>query len=431
MAVRDLPTASHTDVKPSSQTGLLVLAGLFLAVNATALMLARPAIGLRPLVYLGVWTICAVAGHLWLVRRLPQRDPLLFPIGMFLSGWGILVIGRLLPAFADRQALWLALSTAALALTAGFARSVRWLRSYRYVILVLGLGLLATTILLGRNPSGLVGAPALWLGIGGLFVQPAEALKILLVAFLASYLAEQHPTLSVEPAKGGRIFSPRVAGPVLLMWSLSVLILVWQRDLGTAGLFFIVFLLLVYVAVGRLWIIAGGALLGLIAVLAAYRLFAVVQLRVDIWLNPWSEAGGRAYQIVQSLQAFAAGGVFGQGIGQGAPFYVPVAHSDFVFAAIAEEWGLLGVVAVVAALAVLSLRGLRAALRLPPRSFRALLATGLSLLLAVQSLMIMGGVLKLLPLTGVTLPFFSYGGSSLLASFITLGLLIRLSTGEN
>ncbi len=432
-ALNALPAAGHLDGASRRRTArvLLTLAGLFLTVNALALWLVRPASGWRPWVYLGVWAVCAVGGHRWLERRLPGRDPLLFPLGLFLSGWGLLVIGRLMPGFADRQALWLALSTAALLATAGFAHGLRWLRSYRYLILALGLGLLAATILLGRNPSGLTGAPALWLGLGGLYIQPSELLKILLVAFLASYLAEQFPALRVELPETRRMVSPRVAGPVLLMWGLSLIILVWQRDLGTAGLFFIVFLLLLYMASGSLWILVGGALLGLGAVLAAYNLFAVVELRVDIWLNPWAEAEGRAYQIVQSLQAFAAGGVFGQGIGQGAPGYVPVVHSDFVFAAVAEEWGLLGVITLIGALATLSLRGLGAALRYPQRSFRSLLAAGLSLLLAVQSLMIMGGVLKLLPLTGVTLPFFSYGGSSLLVSFVALGLLIRLSAGED
>lgn len=432
-ALNALPAAGHLDGASRRRTArvLLTLAGLFLTVNALALWLVRPTSGWRPWVYLGVWAVCAVGGHRWLERRLPGRDPLLFPLGLFLSGWGLLVIGRLMPGFADRQALWLALSTVALLATAGFAHGLRWLRSYRYLILALGLGLLAATILLGRNPSGLTGAPALWLGLGGLYIQPSELLKILLVAFLASYLAEQFPALRVELPETRRMVSPRVAGPVLLMWGLSLIILVWQRDLGTAGLFFIVFLLLLYMASGSLWILVGGALLGLGAVLAAYNLFAVVELRVDIWLNPWAEAEGRAYQIVQSLQAFAAGGVFGQGIGQGAPGYVPVVHSDFVFAAVAEEWGLLGVITLIGALATLSLRGLGAALRYPQRSFRSLLAAGLSLLLAVQSLMIMGGVLKLLPLTGVTLPFFSYGGSSLLVSFVALGLLIRLSAGED
>jgi cell division protein FtsW len=164
---------------------------------------------------------------------------------------------------------------------------------------------------------------------------------------------------------------------------------------------------------------------------AAYRLFDVVRLRVDIWLNPWPEADGRAFQIVQSLLAFAAGGVFGQGIGQGSPGYIPVVHSDFVFAALAEEWGLLGVIVVVACVAAFVVRGLRIAILQRPRPFHALLAVGLSVILAAQSLLIMAGVLKLIPLTGVTLPYFSYGGSSLLVNFIMVGLLLRLSAGEN
>lgn len=419
---------------PRTERLLLILAGLFLAANGAALTVLRPALGWRIWLHFGIWAACAAAGHWWLQRRLPMRDQLLFPIGMLLSGWGLLVIGRLLPQFADRQALWLAMGTAALALASGFPHALRWLRSYRYVILVLGLALLIATILLGRNPSGQEGAPALWLELGVLFVQPSEIMKILLVAFLATYLAEQFPVLSAEIRSGGRAwraFSPRIVGPILLMWGLSLVILVWQRDLGTAGLFFIVFLLLLYVSSGSLAILASGALLGITAVFAAYHLFSVVQLRVDIWLNPWPESAGRAYQIVQSLMAFGAGGVFGQGIGQGLPGYVPVVHSDFVFAAIGEEWGLLGVVVVIAGIAALFVRGLRSALRYPAHSFRALLTVGLSLLLAVQSLMIMGGVLKLIPLTGVTLPFLSYGGSSLVMSFVTLGLLLRLSTGED
>ena len=215
------------------------------------------------------------------------------------------------------------------------------------------------------------------------------------------------------------------------MWGLSVVILIWQRDLGTAILFFMVFLVLLYVASGYTPLLIVGALLIVAAGLVAYRLFDVVQLRVDIWLNPWPEADGRAFQIVQSLLAFAAGGVFGQGIGQGSPNFIPVVHSDFVFAALAEEWGLLGVVVVIACIAVFVVRGLRIAVMQRARPFHALLAVGLSVMLATQSLLIMGGVLKLIPLTGVTLPYFSYGGSSLLVNFVMVGLLLRLSAGEN
>jgi cell division protein FtsW (lipid II flippase) len=382
------------------------------------------------------WLICATLGSVLLDRFLPGRDPLLYPVTLFLSGWGLLMIARLAPNFADRQMVWLIISLVAMLFVALSPGPLRWLRNYRYVLLLFGLLLLAATIVLGRNPSdptGETNAPQLWLGIGKVFFQPSEVLKIILVAFLASYLAENYPSMRAEGLESGQKslpFSPRVLGPILLMWGISVLILVWQRDLGTAILFFVVFLVLLYVASGYPLIIFSGGLLIAIAGAVAYQLFDVVQLRIDIWLNPWPEADGRAFQIVQSLLAFAAGGIFGQGVGQGSPTYIPVVHSDFVFAALAEEWGLMGVLITLVCIAILVTRGMRAAVRQQQRPFLALLTIGLSMLIATQSLLIMGGVLKLVPLTGVTLPFLSYGGSSLLANFIIIGLLLRLSVPE-
>jgi cell division protein FtsW (lipid II flippase) len=413
----------------STERVLLGFAGMFLLVNTLALAIVRQRFGPAEWLTLLVWLACALAGHRYLQRRLPGRDPLLFPIAMFLSGWGLLMIERLAPAFGDRQTLWLIVGTAAMLGVALFPNTLRWLRAYRYTLLVLGLGLLLSTMILGRNPSGLVGAPQLWLGLGGLFFQPSEAMKIILFAFLASYLAEQYPALRAEGLEfqRGIHMSPRILGPVLLMWTLSVVVLVWQRDLGTAVLFFAVFLVLLYVASSNPWILLGGAALIGLAGVVAYYAFAVVQLRVDIWVNPWPESDGRAYQIVQSLLAFAAGGAFGQGIGQGTPNFIPVVHSDFVFAAAAEEWGLLGTISLVACITILVMRGLRIAIAQRGRPFQTLLAVGLSTVIGVQSLLIMGGVLKLVPLTGVTLPFLSYGGSSLLAVFVMVGLLLRLS----
>jgi cell division protein FtsW (lipid II flippase) len=206
-----------------------------------------------------------------------------------------------------------------------------------------------------------------------------------------------------------------------------VIVLVWQRDLGTATLFFIVFLLMLYLATGFGWLLIGGTLLVAGVAFAAYQIIDLVQLRVDIWLNPWLEPDGRAFQIVQSLFAFAAGGIAGRGIGSGSPTFIPVVHSDFVFAALGEEWGLLGVIALLMCILMLVGRGFRIAATNNQIPFFCLLAAGLSLLVGIQSLLIMGGVLKLIPLTGVTLPFVSYGGSSLLVNFIIVGLLLRLS----
>ncbi|MGB1288916.1 MAG: FtsW/RodA/SpoVE family cell cycle protein, partial [Aggregatilineales bacterium] len=329
---------------------------------------------------------------------------------------------------ADRQSIWLIISTVAMLIAAIHPRILRWLRQYRYLILIIGLGLLISTIIAGRNPSGF--GPALWLGIGQVFFQPSEILKIILVAFLASYLSEQYPALRTDiKSKDNSPYwrSPRIMGPIMLMWSICIVVLVWQRDLGTAILFFAVFIILLYVSSGQPLIILSGIILTGLAAIAAYTLFDVVQLRIDIWLNPWAEADGRAYQIVQSLMAFSAGGVTGNGIGLGSPGYIPVVHSDFVFAALAEEWGFIGVIVLISALLIFVMRGLQTALLSQERPYRTLLATGLSMLIAVQSLLIMGGVLKLVPLTGVTLPWVSYGGSSLLMSFILTGLLLRLS----
>lgn len=424
----------ETTLTNHTERNLLLVSGAFLLTNVIMVSLGQPLNLLaRPWILWLIWVACVMIGKLALERWLPRRDHLIFPLVMFLSGWGLIIINRLAPAFADRQALWMVIATAALLLMALFRQPLQWLRTYRYTMLIGGLCLLIATIILGRNPSGQAGAPELWLGIGPFFFQPSETLKIILVAFLASYLAEQHPALRTEQLAGDPrrvVFSPRVAGPILLMWGISIIILIWQRDLGTASLFFIVFLVLLYVASGSTIILISGFLLIILAGFAAYHLFSVVQLRVDIWLNPWPESDGRAYQIVQSLLAFASGAIWGQGIGHGTPNYIPVVHSDFIFAALSEEWGLIGVMTVTAAILILVARGLRIAIRQNHHAFRALLAVGLSMLIGVQSLMIMGGVLKLIPLTGVTLPFVSYGGSSLLASFVIAGLLLRLSSGE-
>lgn len=412
---------------------ILAASALFLLANFLALAIIRGDLSPTQWLHFVVWSVCAIIGSLWLDRRLPMRDPFLFPLAMFLTGWGLLMIDRLMPVFADRQTIWLIVSLAVLMIAAGFAQPLRWLRRYRYTLLLLGLFLLIITILLGRNPSGILGAPQLWLGVGSVFFQPSEILKVILVVFLASYLAQQYPALRAEELSSGQgrfILSPHISGPLLLMWGISIVVLIWQRDLGTAILFFMVFLVLLYIASSSKLILLSGALLIVLAGFAAYHLINVVQLRIDIWINPWPEADGRAYQIVQSLMAVAAGGVFGQGIGQGVPGFIPVVHSDFIFAALGEEWGLLGIVVLIAALATITIRGLRIAAAQQAQPFRSLLAVGLSTSIAVQSIMIMAGVIKLIPLTGVTLPFMSYGGSSLVTSFMMIGLLLRLSAGR-
>lgn len=412
---------------------LLIPAVLFVTVNFLALQIIRSA-PISALTPLAAWLAAVIAGTYALNRWLPRRDPLLFPICMFLSGWGLVSIDRLEPVFADRQAVWLLISMAAMIVTACSPYVLRALRDYRYLLLIGGIMLLAASIIFGVNPSATAGAPALWLGFGGVYFQPSEVLKIVLVAFLASYLAEQYPLLSardVHVSLGGRLITPRLLGPILLMWGICVLVLIWQRDLGTALIFFIVFMSLLYLASGQAFLLMATAGLVTAAGFFAYNMFPVVTRRVDIWMNPWLDPENTAYHIVQSLIAFANGSIFGQGIGQGAPRYVPVIHSDSIFAAIGEEWGLLGITVLLGILSILVVRGMRLGPAHQERPFYALLAVGLTTLIAIQSLLIMGGVIKLIPLTGVTLPFVSYGGSSLLISFIILGLLLRLSSSED
>lgn len=410
---------------------LLVVAAIFIAVNFGALQMVRGGFEITHWLPYIIWLGSAFICRIILQRMMPERDALILPLVMFLCGWGLVIIDRLQPAFADRQAMWLIISSAAMLATALLPHPLRWIQEYRYLILLLGLVLLLATIMFGTNPSDAIGAPRLWLNVAGVYFQPSEILKIALVAFLASYLAENYAMMRAGRIERHQLFlSPRISGPIGLMWGLTLVMLIWQRDLGTAALFFITFIAVLYVATGYRFIVVAGVLLLFVAGILAYSLFDLVQLRIDIWVNPWTESSGRAYQIVQSLLAFASGGVFGQGIGQGSPYYIPVAHSDFLFAALGEEFGLVGVFTLIICIAVLILRGMRIALAHYDHPFHSLFTIGLTTVLAVQSLLIMGGVLKVIPLTGVTLPFMSYGGSSLLASFIMVGFLLRLSALE-
>lgn len=411
---------------------LLVLAAAFVILNRLGLLLVRQE-SLTALWPLAIWIVSAGIMHLALNILLPWRDPFIVPIALLLSGWGLTLIARLAPPFVARQTAWLLLSAIAATVIAALPPRLRLLRRYRYTWLLVGLALLGLTLAFGVNPSGDVYAPRLWLGLGGIYFQPSEPLKLLLIIFLASYLADKREMIVTEQTRIGRWSIPALPyiAPMLLMWGFCMILLIWQRDLGAASLFFLIFLAMLYVSTSRTGYVVGGLILLGLAGGIGYRLFDVVRLRVDTWLNPWPEASNRAYQIVQSLLAVAAGGVMGQGVGQGVPTYVPVVHSDFVFVAIAEEWGLVGTLAVVACLAIVVLRALHIATQNSQHPFRSLLAVGIGISIGIQSLLIMAGTLKMTPLTGVTLPFLSYGGSSLLANFTMVGLLLRLSDPES
>ncbi len=401
------------------QSRLLTWAAVFLFLYSLALTLS-PAVRLHTWAVSYRWNhwigfVVWVAGfafiHRQVSRRLSDHDPYLLPVSALLVGWGMLTIWRLDAVFGLRQTIWLAVGLLAFYVALRIQRPLALLRRYKYIWLTGGLLLTALTFLLGTYPGG--AGPHLWLGCCGVYLQPSEPLKLLLIVYLAAYLADN---LLVN-------FSLRqLLPPTLVLVGASLAILVAQRDLGTASLFLLLYFLIIYLASGRWKILLAAAGILLVAAVLGYALFGVIQVRVNAWLNPWLDPTGNSYQIVQSLIAVASGGIIGSGPGLGSPGVVPIAHSDFIFSSIAEENGLLGTLGLIALLALLAGRGFMAALR-SSNHYQRYLAAGLSVYFAVQSILIISGNLRLLPLTGVTLPFVSYGGSSLLTSFLALAIL--------
>lgn len=362
-----------------------------------------------------VWLAGAVFANRQLTRHLPDRDPFLFPIIALLCGWGLLTIWRLNPQMGIRQTIWAALALVGLGVGARYSILLSFSRRYKYIWLVGGLLLTALTFVFGTYPGGQ--GPQLWLGCCGVYLQPSEPLKLLLIVYLAGYLAEQ-PTLSSGLMQ---LIMPTV---VLIAGALGLL--AGQRDLGTASLVIMLYATILFIAWNRRRILVISFLALAAAGALGYGMFDVVRIRVDAWLNPWLDPSGRSYQIVQSLLAVAAGGMLGRGPGLGSPGLVPVAVSDFIYTAIIEETGLLGGVALLLCFALLVARGFRTALCATNRYGR-FLAAGVSAYIAVQAILIIGGNLRLLPLTGVTLPFVSYGGSSLVTSFLGILLVLLVS----
>jgi cell division protein FtsW (lipid II flippase) len=370
-----------------------------------------------------------LALHFLLAWRLPRADALLLPLVAALSAVGLLVVGRLEPDLFWRQTLWIVVGAAALGATVVFLPSVDWLARYKYTFAVSGALLVLATFALGVDLNG--SGMRLWFGMGGLYFQPSELFKVLLVIFLAAYLAEKRELLMLAGQRLGPLRLPPLPYllPLVAVWLLSVGLVVVQRDLGAALLFYGIFLALLYVATARLDYTLAGLGAFALGVVLCYQLFGHVRDRVAIWLDPWAYADGRGYQVVQALIGLAAGGVFGSGLGFGYPEYIPAVHTDFIIAAIGEELGLLGTLAVVALYVLLVYRGYRIAVRAPD-AYLQLLAAGLTTVLGLQALVILGGTTRLIPLTGITLPFVSYGGSSLLANYVLVGLLLRISAEQ-
>lgn len=421
---------------------LLVMVGVTLLVGWASLESQRAGslvLGdlTLPAVYLG--GLAAV--HVAFVLTGRRMDQLLFPTAAMLCGLSLLLMerlpqdlasqslfGTLLP-LAPLQLSWILLGLGLLGTIAIVVRNDGWLRRYKYTWAVLGIGLLLLVFIFGD----VVGGQRLTLRIGPLAGQPSELLKVILVVFLAGYLAENRALLSVASTRLGPISLPPLPylAPMVAMWGLALSIILIQRDLGAALLFFVVFLALLYVATQRASYVILGLLLFAVGGLAVYELFPHVRVRVDIWLDPWADPLGAGYQSIRALYAFGRGGVLGTGLGAGLPQVggtpsIPAIHTDFVFAALAEELGMLGGLAILALYAVVAQRGFRIAAQAAD-DYRALLAVGLTLVVVLQAAIIIAGNLRLVPLTGITLPLISYGGSSLLVNSIVIGLLLALS----
>ncbi|MDP2935661.1 MAG: FtsW/RodA/SpoVE family cell cycle protein [Dehalococcoidia bacterium] len=415
------------------------LVQLVLAVQAG--LLAVAGFTLLSLVQAGSWTVgdlapglifsgLVIVAHLALVLAGYGAGESLFPVSGLLAGLGLVMAYRLGGnELGNRQLLSIALGVGSALAICLALRDVTQLRRYKYTWAVLGVFLVALTFLLGHDPNQ--SGARLWLGIGSLQFQPSEFLKVMLVIFFAGYLEENREIMARGRLQIGPFKVPPLAHllPLSIMWLLSMLVLVVQRDFGAAILFFGVFLAMLYVATARFSYLLAGAVAFLAGAFLAYRSIAIVQVRAEAWLDPWSIAAGRGYQTIQGLMSLASGGILGSGLGQGRPDFVPAAFTDLMLAAVGEEFGLLGAVAIVMLFLVLVHRGYHIAIS-AGRPFDRLLATGLTTVLGLQTLTIMGGTLRVLPLTGIPLPFLSYGGSSMLTNFVIIGLLLKIAGGR-
>jgi peptidoglycan glycosyltransferase len=421
-------------VRRNTELGLIVLGTLFIVSAYTLASLAEDSgipsnIGPFLAVILGMQLV----GHIALRKFAPDADGMLLPLAGLLNGLGYVFIVRLDEAapepagLAGLQATWAILGMGAFVATLMFLSESRTLQRYRYTAGLIGLGLLLLPLvpLVGQEFRG----SRIWVSFGPVNFQPGEFAKLALAVFFAGYLVENRELLAVNRSVGGMSLpDPKHLGPIIVAWGASLVIMILERDLGSSLLFFTLFVVLLWVATERAAYLAIGTVLFAAGVGFSLSMFDHVQRRIDVWLDPWSpanEARGGG-QITQALFSMADGGIVGRGLNLGQPRKVPVVETDFIFAAITEEMGLLGATAILVAFLLLIGAGLRVALR-AHNGFDKLLAVGLTTLLGFQAFIIIAGVVRLLPLTGVTLPFVSYGGSSLLANYGLLALLLRVS----
>ncbi len=407
--------------------GVAVFGGAY-ALAALGQTASVPA-GIGPFLALVVGLF--VLAHLAVRRLAPGADGTLLPLAGLLNGIGYAFIARIDEGLASRQALWTAVAILGFIATLWFVKRPRDLERYRYIALLAGIGLIMLPLLpfIGLSING----ARIWINLGPINFQPGEAAKLCLALFFAAYLVEKRELLALASWPRRRPFlpDPKHLGPVLVAWGVAIVVIVAERDLGTALLFFALFIVMLWISTGRAgYLIVGFGMFGLAAVVS-WLLFDHVQVRITAWLDPYSDAQGDGYQVIQGWEAMADGGIGGVGLGRGiGSGRIFAAESDFIFAVIGEELGLLGSTAVIVAFLLLVGSGLRVAIS-QTGSFEKLLATGLTALMGIQAFIILGGVTRVLPLTGVVLPFVSFGGSALLANYVLLALLVRLSDDAN
>ena len=424
---------------------LFALAVVLFAYTAAGLGLRGKLPSGLPL-YVIVFGLLMVGAHVAVRRFAPYADPLLLPLAALLNGLGIVMIYRLQlsghkgypgnlvsPLMSSSttmyQLAFTGLGIIALVLVLALISEARILQRYTYTLGAVGLFLLAVPALLPSSHSAVNGAKV-WIKFGGFSIQPGEFARLALAVFFAGYLVSKRDVLALAGRRVLGIDFPRARdlGPVLIAWVASLLILIFETDIGQSALFFGLFVAVLYIATQRTsWLLIGVALF-LGGTLITANLFHHVMERFTIWLHPFQGSNplGSSYQLVQGLEGMAYGGLFGTGLGHGQPYFTPLVQSDFIFTAFGEEIGLVGVMALLLVFGLLVQRGLRAAIAVTD-PFSKLLAGGLSFVLALQVFVIVGGVSGLIPLTGVTTPFLSQGGSSLVASWILVALLIRIS----
>jgi peptidoglycan glycosyltransferase len=417
----------------SAELGLVVMAGVVTASAYVLASLGKNAV-IPPIIlpFLGMLLGLLLLAHLAVRWLAPGADPTLLPLAALLHGLGFVMITRLSDRLAGLQATWTFISIGAFIGTLLVVQRVSDLARYKWTFFFGGLFLLLLPMVPGVGFAN--GGARIWVSIGPINFQPGEFAKLSLALFFAGYLSERRELIAAGTWKVGPFNLPELRHllPILLAWGASVIVMVGQKDLGSSLLFFTLFVVLLWVATEKASYLVLGLGLFAAGAFAAYQMFSHVQTRVTIWLDPWSEfaadspTGGRGYQIVQAMFAMGSGGTTGSGLGLGDPTRIPEAKNDFIFAALGEELGLVGSTGVLIAYLLMIGAGLRVAMR-TDRAFEKLLAVGVTTILGMQAFIIIGGVIRLVPLTGITLPFVSYGGSSLLANYILLALLIRIS----